>query len=414
MHDPTALRNTLLLAGLHYSWNTGLQSSYEETTLVTKIDTIRSVNEWIKEGRHTAFTNSAKQVATLSLIECGAGNVTRAEMHLEGLATILEASQRAREREFSIDDELVDRYFILVCNFVHGFKSRVTDVVSNHESFRHDPSSATRDVVETIIHKHHERELDGLSIRLKSFRLFPHFIASTLPSTKVKDIEVEQYLITLENITRMELRRRAVKETGEWDDMWNILWMEGGPTRLFHRFVASHVQSLSREPRSSSLPDMESAPGTPKLRSSWLGISAATGLYLNGVLDVFNAGETMIGKLLAQVLTILFRDIDATRPVNRTQACSREGDLWLWKVMSGAFTMRKKMVDDDYFADERVAVLESMWSRLAGDIQHWSRLSKVSTWEGAESTLQRITWMSESNTQEILQEIWDGSVAHRW
>jgi hypothetical protein len=69
MHDPAALRNTLLLAGLHYSWNVGRLSLYQQTHISVKIDTIRSINEWINSGKRSAYTNSVRQVATLALVE---------------------------------------------------------------------------------------------------------------------------------------------------------------------------------------------------------------------------------------------------------------------------------------------------------------------------------------------------------
>ena len=51
------------------------------------------------------------------------------------------------------------------------------------------------------------------------------------------------------------------------------------------------------------------APGVPSLQSSWLGIAAAVGLYLNGVLDLFNAGEPVGTKLLIGIGPEMIPDV---------------------------------------------------------------------------------------------------------
>lgn len=412
VHDPAALRSTLLLAGLHYSWNIGQLSWFEPTLLAAKIDAIRSIDDWIKGSKQSAFADSVRQVATLAIVECCAGSLARAESHLDGLVTILEAGESSGLWESTLDKELVDRYFILVYNFIHGFKARVGEIASNDEIYKQDSSTSEEEKVGSRMHEHHIRELDGLETRLKAFRLFPHFFAPPRPSTIVKDIEVEPFLMCLNNITRMEQRRRAASITGDWDAVWNTLWMEGGPTRLFHAFVDSHVRSFSREPASS--PSIQSAPGVPSLRSSWLGVSAASGMYLNGVLDLFNGGEATGGKVLVQVLRILTLDINATRPLTEKQARGRAGDLWLWKNMTGAFAMRKQLLDAEYCMDDGTMVLARMRLRLAEGMQYWGRLCGVSTWEGAKQALQRIVWLDEDKPDETGRQIWDGSANRGW
>lgn len=45
-------------------------SSYEQTYLSTKIDTIQAVNEWIGDGnQQVSYINCVRQVATLCLAE---------------------------------------------------------------------------------------------------------------------------------------------------------------------------------------------------------------------------------------------------------------------------------------------------------------------------------------------------------
>lgn len=68
-HDPSALRNTLILAGLHYSWNMGALSAFESTVLHHKVECIRTINELINDSTDKAFTTCIQQVATLTMAE---------------------------------------------------------------------------------------------------------------------------------------------------------------------------------------------------------------------------------------------------------------------------------------------------------------------------------------------------------
>jgi hypothetical protein len=68
-HDPTALRSTLILAAIHYTWNMGQLATFEQTYIATKIEAIRAVNDWIRSNKETAFVNAVRLVATLCLAE---------------------------------------------------------------------------------------------------------------------------------------------------------------------------------------------------------------------------------------------------------------------------------------------------------------------------------------------------------
>lgn len=68
-HDAVALRSTLLVAAVHYSWNLGNLRDYEETFYLHKIDTMRVVNEWLRSPGGGKAKHCARQIMTLFLTE---------------------------------------------------------------------------------------------------------------------------------------------------------------------------------------------------------------------------------------------------------------------------------------------------------------------------------------------------------
>lgn len=54
-HDSGALRSTLILAGLHYSWNVCALSASESAVLFHKVECIRSINKLINDPADKGF-----------------------------------------------------------------------------------------------------------------------------------------------------------------------------------------------------------------------------------------------------------------------------------------------------------------------------------------------------------------------
>ncbi|KAH8680498.1 hypothetical protein BX600DRAFT_5 [Xylariales sp. PMI_506] len=117
--DPHALRDTLLIAGLHYLLNTHDQHRYESALLFHKGETIRNINDWLNdlEPRHT--TTCARKITTLCIFEACQGNFSIATAHLNGLIALVTTkspNQRQRKSALSqqeiMDREITDRYLI--------------------------------------------------------------------------------------------------------------------------------------------------------------------------------------------------------------------------------------------------------------------------------------------------------------
>lgn len=69
IQQPEALRNTLLVAGIHYAWNTGELRTFEPTFLTHKIETIRLVNASLAGSRMDTLKAYIKPILTLCYAE---------------------------------------------------------------------------------------------------------------------------------------------------------------------------------------------------------------------------------------------------------------------------------------------------------------------------------------------------------
>ena len=67
-HSSDALRNTMLIAGLHYAWNAGQLQSYEPTFLFHKIQTMSDVNKFLQNS-DTKYAVCVRNISTLCFSE---------------------------------------------------------------------------------------------------------------------------------------------------------------------------------------------------------------------------------------------------------------------------------------------------------------------------------------------------------
>lgn len=118
MNDSFALRSTLLIAGLHYSWNVGSLQQFETTFFFHKMESMRTINAWLADSQSPASAiMCARLIATLCFTECCLGNLAIAETHLAGLVAFIDARDQQIHASGAfvgdVEAELVDRYFIL-------------------------------------------------------------------------------------------------------------------------------------------------------------------------------------------------------------------------------------------------------------------------------------------------------------
>lgn len=67
--DEYAIRGTLLIAGLHYAWNTGNLVAFQSAFLFHKIESIRIINKWLHADDAQTIALCIRQVCTLILVE---------------------------------------------------------------------------------------------------------------------------------------------------------------------------------------------------------------------------------------------------------------------------------------------------------------------------------------------------------
>jgi hypothetical protein len=68
MHSSDTLRNTMLIAGLHFAWNTGQLQSFEPTFLFHKIEAMNSVNKFLRNST-MKYAVCVRNIATLCFTE---------------------------------------------------------------------------------------------------------------------------------------------------------------------------------------------------------------------------------------------------------------------------------------------------------------------------------------------------------
>ncbi|CAI6092563.1 unnamed protein product [Clonostachys chloroleuca] len=116
LHSPAALRDVLLVSGMHYVINTKDTKTYNSTFLFHKIETIRQINERLRNKKTEQLMDVTRRIVTLCLVECTLGNQAIAETHFEGLIAFLCTYQSADERhdtQAPLNEELTYRYLIL-------------------------------------------------------------------------------------------------------------------------------------------------------------------------------------------------------------------------------------------------------------------------------------------------------------
>ncbi|KAM0289003.1 hypothetical protein ACHAO9_006512 [Fusarium lateritium] len=389
-HSADALRNTMLIASLHYAWNVGHLRSFEPTLLFHKLEAMRLINKSILDSE-VKYGMCVKHIATLCLTECALGNIATAETHMDGLMKFMDIHRPTHlpsHNEPDLDDELANRYIILTYNFIHGFKSRVKDILLFNETYE----TPSPEVVEELMHSWHKTEMQGLDIRLKALKMLPFFFSELPPTTELVDIDGQGIVDCLTTLTATaRLRSQSLDPFDQ-----NVLWQEGAATRLLLKFVSTHIESISDGRRTSSR--------RSRLASSWSSIATTTGLYLHAILQFWNAGEPMAPPLHRRILYILQQDLEYSR--HHLSSRSRlVSNLWFWKAFVGAMSVERHMVFD------AEGVLEDLGSTYREFVRGWGIVVGVTRWEKAREALSSIVWPEVFESEDVARDLWYRCIA---
>ncbi|KAL2796268.1 hypothetical protein BJX66DRAFT_324199 [Aspergillus keveii] len=398
--DEHALRSTILIAGIHYSWNTGTLRAYESSFLFHKIESIRIINTWLQASDCKAFVVCVRQILTICLAEACLGNIPAAEIHLNGVMALFDSREDADGVRGSSDDletELADRYLILTSCFVLILKSRLEDfkffLATQGLNSTQDASSAQ---ALKLIKTWHGLEHGGLDTRLKAMRLFPYFFSPRPTNRRPRMIDAWPIINSLRTITETVDNARINPTPEQLQHVWN----DGGPTRLLLDMVNAHVDSFARDDKNekasnSSPPSTNDASSKqkPPIYSSWSGLSAAGELYIHSVLGLMDSGKPLKCRLLYRVLLILKRDVEQTRDELRGDGGTILQSLWFWKVFVGALALYRHFVSESKAIVCRCArELEELYRWFRGYARAWSAVTGRTHWDDVQCVLARMTW----------------------
>ncbi|KAH7127398.1 hypothetical protein EDB81DRAFT_871898 [Dactylonectria macrodidyma] len=385
VQHPHTLRNTLLVAGMHYAWKARGLQAYELTFLFHKIETIRLLNDWVENSQSDDLMSVVQHIATLCFIECSLGNIPAAETHLEGLVTVVDLHRPLNydlDDQIEVNDELINRYLILSWHSVHVLKSRVEGSKTLRKIF--GPTKTTQfSKMISLLHQWRSQDIGSFETLLKTIRLLPYFgaLPATTPFRPIDGLPMIECLRVLTLSTQS-----AKYEHGNNDPC--LIWADGSASMLTLELMSSHISSLDDDRGPAFV-------SSACLPTSWCGISVTSGLYLHSVLELSNGGDPIDPRLFRCLILMLMRDLG--RDIYKADMYGLS-DFWFWKAFVGAFSLANHQLHE---YDE---ALEDIGNELNGYIRRWSEISTVSHWTEAENRLFGITW---TENVPLAESVWE-------
>ncbi|ESU08293.1 hypothetical protein FGSG_11524 [Fusarium graminearum PH-1] len=338
------LRNVLLISSLHYAWN---KRPYDVYKLYQHIVLYR-------------------------------------DSHLNGLMLYLDATRQSLDNDSTAskeaETEMIDRYIILVCNFVQSQKSRVDDFLRSHDIVASpfnsgDPLS--------LIHKWHHQEETGPEFRLRTVSMMPFFFAPTTWDIMPADIDARAIIDALKQTTYLHgLRYRNALADTVTNATWKV-WKSGSALKLFSALINGHMEIFPDVAQSSS-DESQDDEGRPVL-SSWSGLCVGVGMYLATVLGMSNRGLPPVTQLHHHTLNILKRDMErGLRYLDKMS--EEEQDLWFWKAFTGSLSLMHAQ------SLSYSKQLDKLLLEFTSYLRIWVARLGVTQWEEARTVLMRTAW----------------------
>ncbi|KAJ3542163.1 hypothetical protein NM208_g4243 [Fusarium decemcellulare] len=311
INEPYAFRSALLLAALHFAWNTGSLQSFEATFLVHKVHAIRTVDEWIAGRKFSLITAIIRQIATLCFAE---------------------VMGQSDDADDYIEQELADRYFIFTYTCFVGFRSRL------EEYLRHNGSSETvydmtPKMILSLTHAFQRSEIPtgGLWVKLAALRQLPSFFNPLPPGAKLNAIDGYDTICCLRDLTK-ELDKVRVQNLTEVETskaVFERVWSNGAASKILVHYVFSHIRSVA--PEDTSTDDTRE-----RFMTTWCGMYIATNLYLNHGLDACKP-HVMEQKTHRHMIYLFQRDLALFR-TRLEQGSSTDRNFLFWQIFLGAMS----------------------------------------------------------------------------
>ncbi|KAF9774453.1 hypothetical protein IL306_007530 [Fusarium sp. DS 682] len=389
---PDSLRDTLLVAGLHYAWTVGDLETYKATFLFHKVSTIQILKRWLQNVQQPGLMTFIRHVSIICFIETAYGSVGDTEPHINGLINavhLLSPLDDGFVNRSGLEEELANRYLLLTYYAYQGFKARILGSDSLKNMFRQN-NTADFSTFVSQIYRWKSQNVGNLEMRLNAMKLLPFFFAALPPSLQFHNIDASPLIDYLKHVTAS---RQTVKEDGyKCDPSWE--WIEGSESRLLCATIGSHFSSLFED-------DMFSSAHSSRYSTSWSGMCAASSLYMYSVLDLWNGGNPIDSCLVRRFLLIIKRDLDQT--VN-TLGLDDSTDFWLWRAFLGAYSIAKHEA-----RSHGSSSLDDLERAFASHIETWKNVTGLKLWEEAYARLATVAWPA-SEDKELGPSVWKSTI----
>ncbi|KAI1022361.1 hypothetical protein LB505_007279 [Fusarium chuoi] len=388
---PDALRDTLLVAGLHYAWTVGDLETYKPTFLFHKVSTIQVLNRWLQNIHQPGLMTFIRHVSILCFIEAAYGNVHDTEAHINGLINAVHLLSPLDDdfgHRSEIEEELANRYLLLTYYAYQGFKARILGSDSLQNLFRQNNTAEFSTFVSQI-YLWKTQNIGHLEMRLNAMKLLPFFFAALPSTTQFHSIDASPLIDCLRHVTTSTQTVR--EDRYKCDPSWE--WIEGSDSRLLCATIGSHFSSLFND-------DMFSSARSSKYSTSWSAMCAASSLYMHSVLELWNGGESIDARLFRRFLCILNRDLSQSVS---TLGLNDSADFWLWRAFLGAYSIAKQQ------ARVHDPLLDGLQGAFSGYVDAWKNVAGLSVWEEAHACLVSVAWPASMN-YETGRSVWKSSV----
>uniref|UniRef100_A0A8H7MYL2 Transcription factor domain-containing protein n=1 Tax=Bionectria ochroleuca TaxID=29856 RepID=A0A8H7MYL2_BIOOC len=348
INDPDALRNTLLIAGLHYTWRVGDMRRYEQTYLFHKVKTMQHVNGSLTTpNTDSQFMHLVWGISTLCLTE-----------HLQHTAQHQEPHQWQQKAPLPHQT---------------GRRADLPKLIS-------------------LLKKWNTQGIGSIDMIMKSMLFIPFFQASSNESA-FGPIDASSVITSLRMLTTSASALPSLSpEQLANDPGW--IWINGAASKLAFALVSSQVNAYPRRQKDD---------GEEVFLSSWGGIATASELYLDCILGIWNAGEPIECRVLRRMMLFLAQDLQETiQEVGDPTA----RDLWLWKTMVGACALARYAHRGD--GDGTLGMLVATFQSF---LLIWSEKTSVVEWADAQSSLAKVAWpVMQHDTQHAGEDVWHEAV----
>ncbi|KAL6884719.1 hypothetical protein GGI43DRAFT_426735 [Trichoderma evansii] len=412
MNDPHALRLTLLIAALHFEWTTGSMQSFESTFLFHKVKLIQMVNKWITKGQPQLMACIVSQIASLCFIELCLGHVFSAKAHLGGMLNLLKERKRHWQRlpkqdeplyENSVDEELNDRYFLLLHSLFTRNMSRLINSTGYSEFSQTHHAMHSENLLDLSSQLNRVERNCDLPLKLDVLCLMPFFSRSLQTETMSHWIDGTYTIRDLRDLTDSLDIVRSKRDFSEPESEFAAACANAVASKLHVQYVASHIASISScEARPEARREMTTK-ALKVLKSTWCGLYSATSLYLHYVLGLRSCPERMLDNYLFHIL----RDALMRHFINASDCMATDGCLLFWQIFLGAISMEIRFQRSTSMCSEFHVLDSSIMEFFDKGIRKWSQACQIRQWADARASLQKIAWPIIYADEGMARAIWE-------